>query len=78
MAVWALRLGYVALAVGIAGLIVSSPLLLAIGVFVWLAAATFTLTGVFRARSELPEPRPGYWPMRWMLLHDTVRTRSSA
>jgi hypothetical protein len=40
-------------------------------------AAAVTLTGVFRARGELSEPRPGLWPMRWMLLHDTVHARSS-
>jgi hypothetical protein len=25
------------------------------------------LTGFFRARHELPEPRPGFWSMRFML-----------
>ena len=43
MAVWALRVGYVELAVAIAGLIVkssgSTPWILAIGVLTWLAAA---------------------------------------
>ena len=82
MAVWALRLGYLGLAVVIAGIVVmwsgSTAWVLAAGVFIWLAAATVTLTGVFWARSELPEPRPGLWPMRWMLLRDTVHARSSA
>jgi len=27
---------------------------------------------------ELPEPRPGYWSMRFMLIHDTVRAQSWA
>ena len=80
-AVWALRVGYVGLAVGIAGLIVmslgSTPWVLAVGVIIWLAAAAVTLTGFFRSRYELPEPRPGYWSMRFMLIHDTVRSRSS-
>jgi hypothetical protein len=82
MAVWALRVGYFALAVAIAGLIVmlsgSTPWVLAIGVIGWLAAAAVTLTGLFRARRELPEPRPGYWSMRFMLLHDTMHALSSA
>ncbi len=82
MAVWALRVGYLALAVTIVGIIVmssgSTPWVLAVGVIIWLIAAAVTLTGVFRARSELPEPRPGFWPMRWMILHDTVHARSSA
>jgi hypothetical protein len=82
MAVWALRVGYVGLAVAIAGVIVmssdSTPWLLAVGVIIWLAAAAVTLTGFFRSRHELPEPRPGYWSMRFMLIHDTVHARSSA
>jgi hypothetical protein len=64
MAVWALRVGYVALAVTIVGIIVKSlgptPWVLAVGVFIWLAAAAVTLAGVFWSRHELPEPRPGY------------------
>ena len=82
MAVWALRVGYLGLIVGIAGLVVmlsgSTPWVLAAGVIIWLAAAAVTLTGVFRARHDLPEPRPGLWPMRFMLLRDTVHARSSA
>jgi hypothetical protein len=76
MAVWALRAGYLALAVAIAGVIVtasgSTPWVLAVGVIGWLTAAVVTLTGVFWARHALPEPRPGFWSMRWMLIHDTV------
>jgi uncharacterized membrane protein YdbT with pleckstrin-like domain len=80
MAVLALRMGYVGLAVAIAGLIVMSlgPTLwiLAVGMIIWLAAAAVTLAGFFWARHELPEPRPGYWSMRFMLIHDTVHARS--
>jgi hypothetical protein len=82
MAVWALRVGYVGLAVAIAGLIVmslgSTPWVLAVGVIIWLAAAAVTLAGFFWSRHELPEPRPGYWSMRFMLVHDTVHAQSSA
>ena len=82
MAVWALRVGYFGLVVGLVGLIVllsgSTPWVLAVGAIIWLAAAVVTVTGVFRARHELPEPRPGLWPMRFMLIHDTVHARSSA
>ena len=82
MAVWALRVGYVTLAVAIAGLIVmlsgSTPWILAVGVIIWLAVAAVTLTGLFWARHELPEPRPGYWSMRFMLIHDAVHVLSSA
>jgi uncharacterized membrane protein YjjB (DUF3815 family) len=77
MAVWALRLGYLGLGVAIAGIIATTPWVLVVGVVIWLAAAAVTLTGVFWARRELPEPRPGFWPMRWMLLHDTVHARRS-
>ena len=82
MAVWALRVGYVGLAVAIAGLIVmlfgSTPWVLAFGVIIWLACAVVTLAGFLRSRHELPEPRPGFWSMRLMLIHDTVHARSSA
>ena len=80
MAVWALRTGYVALAVALVGLAVllagSSPWVLAVGAIAWLAAAAVTLTGFFMARHDLPEPRPGYWSMRLMLIHDTVHALS--
>ncbi len=81
MAVWALRVGYLALVVAIAGVIVlssgSTLWLLAVGVISWLAAAAVTLTGFLWARHELPEPRPGYWSMRFMLIHDSVHALSS-
>src|SRR5262249_33488899 len=81
MAVWLLRVGYLGLAVGIAGIIVmvsgGAPWVLAAGVVIWLGAGTVLLTGVFWARAELPEPRPGLWPMRWMLLRDTLHARTS-
>ena len=79
MAVWALRVGYVGLAVAVAGLIVrsSTPWVLAVGVIIWLTAATVTLTGVFWGRHDLPEPRPGLWPLRFMLIRDTMRPLSS-
>jgi hypothetical protein len=82
MAVWALRVGYLALVVIVAGLIAlllgSTPWVLAGGVIFWLAAAAVTVTGFLRARQELPEPRPGFWSIRLMLIHDTVHSRSSA
>ena len=82
MAVWALRVGYVGLAVAIAGLIVmslgSTPWVLAVGVIIWLAAEAVTLAGFFWSRHGLPEPRPGYWSMRLMLIHDTVHAQTSA
>ncbi len=82
MAVWALRVGYVGLVVTLAGILVmwsrSGPWVLASGVIIWIAAAAVTLAGFFRARHELPDPRPGYWPMRFMLIHDSVHARPSA
>jgi len=81
MAVWALRLGYAGLAAGIGGIIAmvsgSTPWILAVGVLIWLAAAAVTLTGFLWARRELPEPRPGFWAMRLMLVHDTVHALPS-
>jgi hypothetical protein len=81
MAVWTLRAGYLGLLIGLAGLIMTlsgfSPWVLFAGVVVWLMAAVATLTGFFLARHELPDPRPGYWSMRFMLIHDTVHARPS-
>lgn len=82
VAVWALRMGCVGLAIGVAGLVVmstgSTPWVLAAGMIIWLAAAVVTLTGVFWGRHELPQPRPGYWSIRFMLIHDTVHAQSLA
>lgn len=82
IAVWSLRVGYVGLAVALAGLIVlltgSTPWVLAVGVIIWLATVAVTLTGFLRARHELPEPRPTFWSMRFMLLHDSTHAASAA
>jgi hypothetical protein len=81
MAVWALRIGYIGLAVAIVGLIVtlsgSTPLVLAVGVIIWLATVPVTLTGFVWARHKLPEPRPTFWSMRFMLIHDSTHALSS-
>ena len=81
MAVWALRVGFVGLAVAVAGLVVmslgSTPWVLAVGVSSWVAAAVVTLVGFLWARHQLPAPLPGYWSMRFMLIHDAVHARSS-
>ena len=80
-AVWALRVGFVALAVVAAGLIMmllgSTPWVLGVGEISWLIAAVVALGGFFWARHLLPEPRPGFWSMRFMLIHDSVHGRSS-
>lgn len=80
-AVWALRAGYGALSVAFVGLVVVllglTPWVLAAGVIGWLTAAAVTLSAFFWSRSELPEPRPGLWSMRLMLIHDSVHTLPS-
>jgi hypothetical protein len=82
MAVWSLRVGYLGLAVAIAGLIVSlsggTSWILAVGLITWLATVVVTLTGFLWTRHDLPEPRPRLWSMRFMLIHDTVHARPSA
>ena len=81
LAVWALRIGYVALMCSLVGLVVmssgSAAWIVAIGVIVWLVAAAVTLAGVIQTRHQLAEPRPGYWSMRLILIHDTVHAKSS-
>jgi len=82
MAVWSLRTGYIGLAVGVAGLIVtlsgSTPWVLAVGVIIWLGTVAVTLTGFLWARHELAEPRPTFWSMRLMLVHDSIHALWSA
>ena len=82
MAVWSLRVGYIGLAVTLVGLIVtlsgSTPWVLAVGVIIWLCTVAVTLTGFLRARHELPEPRPTFWSMRFMLIHDSTHATSAA
>jgi hypothetical protein len=81
MAVWALRVGFGGLLIVLAGLIVVSlgdtPWVLAAGMFIWLACAAVMVVGFLWSRHELPEPRPGFWSMRFMLIRDTVRSRPS-
>jgi hypothetical protein len=81
-AVWALRVGFAALAIVIVGLIVmllgSTPWVLGVGEISWIIAAVVALGGFIWARHLLPKPRPGFWSMRFMLIHDTVHIRSSA
>ena len=76
VAVWALRAGFLAVATMLAGLIVLSsggtPWVLAAGVILWLACAAVTLIEILQARYDVSEPRPGFWPMRWMIIHDAV------
>jgi len=80
--VWALRVGYLGLAVAIAGLVElafgSTSRVLAGGVIIWLATVPVTLTAFLRARHELPEPRPRLWSMRLRLIHDSIHALSSA
>ena len=80
-AVWALRVGYLALAVAITGLVVLSTgataWVLAAGVIGWFVAAVVTATGFMWARRELPKPRPGFWSVRVLLIHDTLHVLSS-
>jgi hypothetical protein len=80
MAVRALRVGYLGLAVAIAGLIAlafgSTSWVLASGVIIWLASVPVTLTGFLWARHQLPEPRPRLWSMRLMLIRDSVHPYS--
>jgi hypothetical protein len=79
VAVWALRIGYVGLAVAVAGLVAwasgATRWVIAAGVFVWLATVPVTATGFFSARHGLPAPRPRLWSMRLMLIHDSVHPR---
>jgi hypothetical protein len=79
MAVWALRVGFLAIATIVIGLIVlasgGTPWVLAAGVIAWLACAVVIGSGFIMTLHDLPEPRPGFWSMRWMIIHDAVGLR---
>lgn len=81
-AVWALRVGYGALAVALVGLVVlvagSTPWVMAVGVVAWLLCAVTLGTGFVAARNRLGGPGPGFLAMRAKLLRDTVHTRPAA
>jgi hypothetical protein len=76
-----MRVGYLGAAVAITGLIVRSSgpasWVLAVGVIIWLAAAVVMAAGFLSSRHALPEPRPGFWSMRFMLMRDTVHALPS-
>jgi len=74
--------GYLGLTVGGIGLVLmglgATPWVLAGGVIIWLGAAAVTMTGFVWTRRGLSEPRPGYWSMRFMLIHDSTHVRPTA
>jgi len=80
-AVWSLRSGYLSLMATIAGLILlgtgGTPWVLGIGVLAWLLFAGFTLSQVIQARNLLPDPKPGWWKLRWNLIEDSLRPSRS-
>jgi hypothetical protein len=79
MAVWALRVGFLAIATILVGLLVlwsgGTPWVLATGVIFWLLCAVVIATGFVLTLHDLPEPRPGFWSMRWEIIHDAVGLR---
>lgn len=81
-AVRTLRVGYVALAVAIAGLVMllvgATPWVLAAGVCAWLASVAIILVNFLWARRELGTTRPELWSMRMMLVKDSWRTSATA
>lgn len=81
-AVWALRVGFLGLALVIVGVIVhrtSSATGLSIliaGVVVYLVSSAVTLSRVFAALRSLPQPRPSFMTIRLDLFRDVFRRRS--
>jgi hypothetical protein len=79
MAVWALRVGFAAIATIAVGLVVltsgGTPWVLAAGVLFWLACAVVIAAGFLLTLHDLPLPRPGFWSMRWTIIRDAVGLR---
>ena len=82
VSVWALRVGYVALAVAGVGLVLlamgETPWVLTIGVIAWLVCAVTLAAGFLWTLNCLEDPRPGFWEMRVRLLSDSVHPKSQA
>jgi hypothetical protein len=76
MAVWALRVGLLAIATIVVGIVVltsgGTPWILAAGVIFWLVCAVVIATGFLLTLRDLPEPRPGFWSMRLLIIRDAV------
>ena len=76
---WALRVGLLAIATIAVGIVVLSfggtPWVLAAGVISWLGCAVVIATGFLLTLHDLPEPRPGFWSMRWLIIRDAVGLR---
>ena len=79
ISVWALRVGYVALAMAAVGLLLlalgETPWLLAAGVVAWLMCAATLVFGLLWTLNSLDDQRPGFWAMRVRLLGDSVHRK---
>lgn len=80
-AVWALRVGFVGLALVIVGVIVNRSSsttgfgILVAGLLVYVASSAVTLSRVLAALRSLPEPRPTFMTIRLDLVRDVFRRR---
>jgi len=77
IAVWSLRVGYLALVICLVGPVVNhagaTPWVLFAGAALWIGAAAVTLAEVLWARAALGVARPWFWSLRFLLIRDTVR-----
>ncbi len=79
LAVRDLRVSFGALRLGIVGLVTmlagSARWVLVGGATLWVIGGALTSVEFYWARHQLPEPRPGYWPMRFWLMRDSLHAR---
>jgi hypothetical protein len=50
--------------------------ILAVGVGVYLVGVVVVYTGFIPAIRALPKPRPSFWKLRRVLMHDALHTRA--
>ena len=75
MTVWTLRVQFLGLFLLLLGLLIGVHAVFVVGLVAFLGGAVLTLVGLIGAFRSLPEPRPTFLDVRWVLLRDMVGRR---
>ena len=82
LAVRGLRIAGFGLFLAVGGLVIrvwstdTGLTILAVGVGVYLVGVVVVYTGFIPAIRALPKPRPSFWKLRRVLMHDALHTRA--
>ena len=75
LTVWTLRVQFLGLFFLLFGLLFGDNAIFIVGLVAFLGGAVLTLVGLIGAFRSLPEPRPTFLDVRWVLLRDMVGRR---